>query len=67
MEDIAAVVNEKLDDLIGAARGQVGEEGGATGHGERSRGHHISGAVTGHLIINENANNTSTPERSCCS
>ena len=39
LENCAAVVNEEFCGLIGVARGQVREEGGAAGGGDDARGH----------------------------
>ena len=38
-EDVCAVVDEKLEESVGRAGGEVGEKGGATGGGQRARGH----------------------------
>ena len=38
-EDVCAVVDEELEESVGRAWGEVGEEGGATGGGQRARGH----------------------------
>jgi len=54
MEDLLAIVNQELHDLVGTARGQVREEGGATGGGESASRHHVGVGVRGHLMWMKN-------------
>lgn len=50
-EDFLAVVYKELCYLIGTARREVWEEGGATGSGKSNRGHEVLGGTFCNLII----------------